>query len=91
MGDYVKGELAGTQQAQGNVLWALAGLGCGIFGIAAAYLYDPAPDPAYIIGKSPEYAAGYVNSYTAKTKNKNVTYSLVGWASWLLMYVAALE
>ena len=55
-------KLADTQ------IWALAGCGFGIWGIAAAYAITPAVPALKLLGKSPEYTAFYTETYRQKVK-----------------------
>jgi hypothetical protein len=85
--DYYRGKSDGEAAAVANPMWAAAGLGCGIFGIGAAYLNEPNVPQEPLVNKSESYKAGYTSGYRAKAKNTNLTYSLAGWATWLLFYV----
>ena len=49
-------------------IWALAGCGFGIWGIAAAYIITPAVPTTKLLGKSPEYIAFYTETYQQKVK-----------------------
>ncbi|MBN1350546.1 hypothetical protein JXJ21_14110 [candidate division KSB1 bacterium] len=88
-GTFLEGKMDGQSAARGNALWILAGAGCGIFGVGAAYFNKPAP-PAYaLVGKSPEYVLGYTEGYQNKARNTNVGYACGGWAAFILIYAAA--
>jgi hypothetical protein len=84
----MQGKMDGERDAKGNPLWFLAGLGCGIFGAGAAYIYNPDPPAQGLMGKSSEYVLCYTDAYKKKAKMKNTTYACVGWAVWIAIVVA---
>ena len=86
--DYLQGQADGKLAADGSVVWGLAGLGCGIFGVGFAYLHKPNPPTFPLIGKSAAYTLAYVEAYGDSSRNKNTMYALAGWFAWLLFWVA---
>jgi len=89
--DYLQGKMQGELDAKGNPLWIIAGLGCGIFGVGAAYFTKPSPPSMAIMGKSTEYILGYTEGYQNKSRNTNTGYACGGWAAWLVMYLLFLS
>lgn len=90
VGTYAQGLMDGKRDgaSAGKPLWCLAGLsgtGCclliGCAGVGAAYMVQPSPPTYKLIGKSPEYIAGYVSAYKNKARNKNTTYAAMGCAT----------
>jgi len=73
-----QGTADGERDGKGNAAWVLAGLGCGIFGLGAAYLIKPSPGAGALLGKSPEYVMCYTESYQENAKNKNAMYAGIG-------------
>jgi hypothetical protein len=51
--DCAQGKTDGKSDAKGSALWFFAGLGCGLFGVGAAYLVEPSPPPEALMGKCP--------------------------------------
>ena len=86
--DYARGYYAGSQDYQTNPAWVLAGVGCGIFGVGAAAVIVPEPPPYKYMNESAEYAAGYTVGFKAKAKRENAKYALLGWATWIIAFVA---
>ena len=87
--EYFQGKLDGEREASGSGIWFLAGLGCGVFGLGAAYLSQPAPPAINLVGKSQPYAMGYTDGYRNSARNQNTTYAAIGWAVWLAILVGA--
>jgi hypothetical protein len=52
-----------------GTLWYFAGCLLGVIGILIAYVSEPTPPPARMMGKSPEYLAIYTNTYKAEAKS----------------------
>lgn len=73
-----QGKADGERDGTGNPAWVLAGLGCGIFGLGAAYLIKPSPDAGALLGKSSEYVMCYTDAYQEKAKGKNAMYAGIG-------------
>jgi hypothetical protein len=87
-GNFVQGKMDGARDARGNALWIIAGVGCGILGVGAAYLTKPSPPLDQLAGKSQEYVMGYTEGYQNKAKDINTGYACAGWGSWVLIYLA---
>ncbi len=85
---YMEGKFAGEKDAQSNPLWFVAGLGCGPFGVAGAYLMKPSPSGGSMVGKSSDYVLGYTDGYRSKSASKNGVMAWAGWGSWILLYLA---
>lgn len=91
--DYLTGKADGARDgaSAASPLWIVAGIGCGVFGVGAAYLMPPSPPAERLIGKSPEYVAGYTESYRNSARNRQTLYACAGWLSWVLIYLAILS
>jgi len=76
--EYNAGYTQGTLDAQGSAAWSLAGFGCGIFGIGAAYIYSATPPPQVLAGKSQEYTVAYIEAYQSKSRQKNAHHAMMG-------------
>ncbi len=61
-----------------GTLWLAIGFFGGIFGIAAAYLLEPTPPAARLIGKSPEYVASYTECYKSAGKDIQTKKAITG-------------
>ena len=83
--DYLIGKSNGEQAANGSVVWAVAGFGCGCFGIGFAYLNKPNPNPLMLAGKSDVYIAGYIQGYQNKARNANIVYASIGWLASIVL------
>ena len=83
--DYLVGKSNGEQAANGSVGWAVAGFGCGCFGIGFAYLNKPNPNPLMLAGKSDAYIAGYIQGYRNKARNANIVYATIGWLASIVL------
>ena len=68
-------------------MWGVAGLGCGLFGVGAAYFWNYKPLGMNLIGKTPEYTASYIEAYKQQTRNTNAGYAMLGWGAWLVFYI----
>lgn len=86
---YVQGRLDGERAYQSNPAWILAGVGCGFFGVGAAWLHSPEPPTIDILDQPAEYVLGFREGYAAKGRSENTKYAALGWATWLLILVAA--
>jgi hypothetical protein len=84
-----QGKADGERDAKGNPLWILAGLGCGIFGAGAAYLAKPSPPTYALMGKSSQYVLCYTEAYQSKSRWKNTGYAFLGWATWIVIFLAS--
>jgi hypothetical protein len=52
-----------------GTLWFFAGCLLGVIGIVIAYVAEPTPPPARMMGKSPEYLAIYTTAYKAEARS----------------------
>lgn len=86
--DFLQGKMDGERDAKGNFLWFIAGVGCGIFGIGAAYIVKPEPSATALVGKSSDYVLGYTEGYKEEGRSKNTTYAAVGCLTWSVIYLA---
>ena len=84
----LQGKADGERDGKGNAAWILAGAGCGIIGLGAAYLIKPSPDASTLLGKSSEYVLCYTEAYQNKAKGKNAMYAGVGWAIAIVVLLA---
>ena len=55
-------------------------IGClgNILGYLIASVYEPTPSASRLLGKSPEYAAVYTDSYKAESRNIQVRQATIG-------------
>ncbi|MFQ6032190.1 MAG: hypothetical protein ACE5K2_04635 [Candidatus Zixiibacteriota bacterium] len=55
-------------------------VGCvgSVAGLLVAYIYQPSPPAAKLLGKSPEYVAMYTDCYKRKAKNIQIKTTLIG-------------
>lgn len=88
---YAQGRLDGERDYQSNPAWALAGLGCGIFGVGFAYLIPPEPPGHIVVSKSPEYAIGYRDGWKDKARHENTKMAAIGFATWVIILITAVE
>ena len=58
--------------------WVFIGIFGNILGILIASVYEPTPPAARLLGRSPEYAALYTDSYKAKSRSIQVRHSFIG-------------
>jgi hypothetical protein len=89
--EYMMGKLQGQADSHGQPLWFIAGLGCGIIGVGAAYFIKPNPPSGKLLGQTSNYILGYTDGYKNKGREKNTTYACVGWVAWIIIYVTALS
>lgn len=85
---FVQGKIDGARDAKGNALWLIAGVGCGVFGVGAAYFTKPSPPTQMLIGKSRDYVMGYTEGFQGKSRETNTGYACAGWGTWALVYLA---
>lgn len=52
-----------------GTLWFFAGCLLGVIGIIIAYVAEPTPPPARLMGKSPEYLAIYTTTYKSEARS----------------------
>ncbi len=86
---FSQGKMDGERDTRGNAVWILAGIGCGIFGVGAAYFIKPSVPAQVLVGKSSDYVLGYTEGYQNKARNKNAGYACAGWALFVAVYLAA--
>ena len=70
-----------VQNAQSDVRkvrWFFIGCFGNILGVLIASVYEPTPSASRFLGKSPEYAAVYTDSYKAENRNIQVSYAIRG-------------
>ncbi|MBN1350547.1 hypothetical protein JXJ21_14115 [candidate division KSB1 bacterium] len=89
-GTYLDGKADGQRDAMGNAMWILAGFGCGIMGVVAAYIHKPSPPVYALVGKSPEYVLGYTEGYQTKARSRNLWYASAGLGAMLVVSIAVL-
>ena len=75
----------GVMAAKNNKIWRATCLSVvpycapiGIAGLAAAYIYNPEPKPAILIGKSPDYIVGFQEGFGLEQKKYNKQNALIG-------------
>ena len=68
-------------------LWMGGGFLFGIFAVGAAYVIEPSPRAARLLGKSPEFVAAYTDAYRQKAKGIQVTNSVIGCIGGAILYV----
>ena len=61
-----------------KVTWFFIGFCGNILGILIASVYEPTPPTSRLLGKSPEDAASYTDSYKAKGRRVQVDQSAIG-------------
>ena len=79
--DLMAGRMAGEQAAKTDVsgtLWFVIGCFGGLTGIIVAYVYEPSPPSAQLLGKSPEYVAAYTDAYRATAKSVQTSKAVTG-------------
>lgn len=85
--EYNEGYKQGGIDAQGNAAWSLAGFGCGVIGIGAAYTYSPNPPTQALEGRSTEYTVAYMEAYKAVSREKNTHHAIMGMVVSIAVYV----
>ena len=58
--------------------WVFIGVFGNILGVLIASVYEPTPPASRLLGRSPEYAALYTDSYKAKSRSIQVRHSVIG-------------
>lgn len=74
-------QLRAEQDAESDakkISWFFIGLLGNILGVLIASIYEPAPRASQLLGKSPEEAAVYTDSYKAKSRSIQLRLSLIG-------------
>jgi hypothetical protein len=62
------------------------GAGMTIIGLGISVLWNPySPDPGVFVGKSPEYVKVYTYAYKSTIGKAQMTYSLIGTASFIVI------
>ena len=61
-----------------KVTWFFIGFLGNILGVLIASIYEPAPPASRLLGKSPEDAAFYTDSYKAKSRSIQLRQSVIG-------------
>ena len=73
--------LTAEQDAESDakkVRWFFIGFFGNIVGVLIASIYEPTPPASRLIGKSPEHAALYTDSYKAKGRSIQLRQSVIG-------------
>ena len=79
--DPARAAMEATQDAQADengALWFFAGCLLGVIGVIIAYVAEPAPPAARLMGKSPEYLAIYMRTYQSEGRSAQVRSALWG-------------
>jgi hypothetical protein len=71
-----------------GTLWYFAGCLLGVIGILIAYVSEPSPPPARMMGKSPEYLAIYTNTYKAEARSIQGRSAIYGALTTVVVVVA---
>ncbi len=74
-------DLTAEQDAESDakkVTWFFIGFLGNILGVLIASIYEPAPPASRLLGKSPEKAAFYTDSYKAKSRSIQLRQSVIG-------------
>ena len=61
-----------------KVRWFFIGFFGNILGVLIASIYEPTPPASRLLGKSPEHATLYTDSYKAKSRRIQVRQSVTG-------------
>ncbi len=73
--------LTAEQDAESDakkVTWFFIGFLGNILGVLIASIYEPTPSASRLLGKSPEHAALYTDSYTTKGRSIQLRQSIIG-------------
>jgi len=65
-----------------GALWYFAGCLLGVIGILIAYVSEPSPPPARMMGKSPEYLTIYTNTYKTEARSIQGRSAIYGALTW---------
>lgn len=74
-------QLRAEQDAESDakkVRWFFIGFFGNIVGVLIASIYEPMPPASRLLEQSPEYAAGYTDSYRAKSRSIQLRLSVIG-------------
>jgi hypothetical protein len=79
---FQEGEVNGNNDAKGSFGYGLGGFGCGPFGIIAAAMSNPQPDPQKVIlleqAMGADYVSGYNSSFKKESRKKNLKIAITG-------------
>ena len=70
-----------------GTMWFFAGCLLGVIGIIIAYVAEPSPPPARLMGKSPEYLAIYTATYKSEAKSIQGRSAIYGTLTTLAVFV----
>jgi len=70
-----------------GTLWFFAGCLLGVIGIIIAYVAEPTPPPARLMGKSPEYLAIYTTTYKSEARSIQGRAAIWGTATAVAVFV----
>lgn len=78
--DVELGRSAGEADAlsQSTATWFLLGCLLGVVGWLIAYVVEPSPNSINLLGKTPEFVAGYTAGYKEKLKSRNTSSAMTG-------------
>ncbi len=79
--DAARAAMEATEDAKADenaALWFFAGCLLGVIGVVIAYVADPTPPAARLMGKSPEYLAIYMQTYRSEGRSAQVRSALWG-------------
>ena len=88
--DPARAAMEATQDAQADAngaLWFFAGGLLGVIGVIVAYVAEPTPPAARLMGKSPEYLAVYMQTYKSEARSAQVRSALWGIGTLLVVSV----
>jgi len=88
-----QGRLDGARDAKTDVsgtLWFMAGCCLSGTGVLFAYVYTPNPPATRLLGKSPEYVAGYTDAYRTAARGTQTSNAWSGCIVFGLSYAALL-
>ena len=64
-----------------KIIWQLTGCVGNIFGVGAAFIYEPRLPAHRLMGKSPQYVEYYTNEFRRETKGLQVYHAATGCVS----------
>lgn len=71
-----------------GALWFFAGCLLTWIGVVIAYVAEPSPPPARLLGKSPEYLAVYTTAYKSEAKSAQGHAAIWGAVTTVVVFVA---
>ena len=85
--DFMDGQMAGQMQGTSDAsgAWFLAGCGCGLLGVGAAYFMPGTVPAQYVVGQSSEYIIGYTDAYKKAKGKKQATNAAVGLGVYIIV------